>query len=148
MSHRVNLVQESPENFGALNALSRDADEHARRSGVDAKLLELVRIRASQLNGCRFCVAMHTRSAREAGESEHRLRELENWPDSSLFTESEQAALRLTESVTLLNDRKVPDEDYRPAEKHFDEPQLASLLWTVALINAYNRLSIATASVS
>lgn len=148
MSQRVNLIQESPDNFGALNKLSRAAEERARESGVDAKLLELVRIRASQLNGCQFCVAMHTRSAREAGESGHRLQELANWPDSSLFTEGEQAALRLTESVTLLNDRKVPDEDYQPAEKHFDEPQLASLLWTVALINSYNRLSIATASVS
>jgi AhpD family alkylhydroperoxidase len=148
MSQRVNLMHESPENFGALNALSQGAEERARESGLDAKLIELVRIRASQLNGCQFCLALHTRSARAAGESEHRLRELANWPESSLFSESEQAALRLTEAVTLLNDRKVPDEDYRPAEKYFDEPQLANLLWIIALINAYNRLAVATTSIS
>lgn len=148
MNQRIDLVQESPENFGALNALSRDAEDRARRAGVDARLIELARIRASQLNGCEFCVAMHTRSAQEVGECEHRLQELEDWRESSRFTESEQSALRLTEAVTLLKDRKVPDEDYQPAEKHFDAPQLASLLWIVALINAYNRLSIATSSVS
>ncbi|GAA4847521.1 carboxymuconolactone decarboxylase family protein [Saccharopolyspora rosea] len=144
---RFDLPRLTPSTFEALNQLTRQAEANARDSGVDAGLLELVRLRASQINGCGFCQSTHTRQALDEGESEQRLRALPNWPDSDLFTDRERAALRLAESITRL-DGGVPDEDYLPAEQHFDEKQLVGLVWTVALINTYNRLAISMSSLN
>lgn len=140
-SPRFDLVDTTPTTFTALNRLTRDAEDLARQSGLDGKLIEIVRLRASQINGCGYCQEMHTRQARERGESELRLHELANWVESEHFTGAERAALRLTESITRL-DGGVPDEDYRPAAEHFDRDQLVCLVWTVALINTYNRLAV------
>lgn len=141
---RPDLYQVTPESMTALNRLTQESGARAQESGLDPILLELVRLRASQLNGCELCTALHSRQALEHGESEQRLAELPTWPESTRFAGHERAALRLAESVTRLPGGQVPDEHYRPAQNHFDEPQLAHLLWTISLINTYNRLAIGT----
>lgn len=140
-SLRFDIGSTTPSTFSALHQLTRDAEDLARQSGLDTGLIELVRLRASQINGCGYCQQMHTRQALDGGESEVRLRELVNWTDSEHFTEAERAALRLAESITRLSGG-VPDADYLPAAEHFDRTQLVCLVWTVSLINTYNRLAI------
>jgi len=109
----------------------------------DPQLRELVKIRASILNGCAFCVAMHTKQAREEGESERRLYAVSVWHESPLFTERERAALALTDAVTdMAHGRGVPDEVYERAAEHFDEDELAQLIWAIAAINTWNRVAV------
>jgi AhpD family alkylhydroperoxidase len=110
---------------------------------LDPRLHELVKIRASQINGCAFCLDMHTREARAAGESEQRLFVLSAWREAPFFSSAERAALALTEAVTELGDGRIPDDVYRQAAAAFDPDTLASLLFAIATINAWNRLSIA-----
>lgn len=141
---RLDLDQITPQHLTALYRLARESGADAEESGLDPILLELVRVRASQLNGCEFCIAMHSRQALENGETEQRLAELPAWAESSRFAGHERAALLLTESVTRLPGGQVPDEHYRPAEEQFDRSQLAHLLWTITLINTFNRLAIGT----
>ncbi|WP_243787966.1 carboxymuconolactone decarboxylase family protein [Saccharopolyspora gloriosae] len=139
---RLDLEWLTPQHLGSLYRLAHESGVEAQESGLDPILLDLVRLRASQLNGCRFCTAMHSRQARENGETRQRLAELPTWAESARFAAHERAALLLTESVTRLPGGKVPDEHYRPAEEHFDRSQLAHLLWTITLVNAFNRLAI------
>jgi AhpD family alkylhydroperoxidase len=141
---RLELNRVTPDAFAALNKLAADSAEKAVQSGLDPLLLEIVRLRASQINGCQFCLDLHTGSAREQGETQERLQALSGWRDSKLFTERERAAVSLTESVTLVHTDHVPDDVYALAQEQFTEVQLANLLWTVTIINAYNRLAIAT----
>jgi AhpD family alkylhydroperoxidase len=129
--------------MGALEA----AVHHAcRDAGVDARLYELVKIRASQINGCAFCLDMHTNDARAAGESEQRIYTLSAWRETSFYTEPERAALALTEELTLVSEHGVRDEVFEQARKHFDDQQVAALVWAVVAINAWNRMAIATGS--
>ncbi|GAB2669937.1 carboxymuconolactone decarboxylase family protein [Saccharopolyspora gloriosae] len=141
---RLDLDQITPQHLSALHRLAAESGADAQESGLDPILLELVRLRASQLNGCEFCTMLHSRLALENGETEQRLAELPTWAESARFAGHERAALLLTESVTRLSGGQVPDEHYRPAEEHFDRSQLAHLLWTITLINTFNRLSIGT----
>ncbi len=120
----------------AMNAL----DAAARKTELEASLLELVRARASQLNGCAYCVDLHTRDARAAGESERRLFALPVWRETPFFSARERAALELTEAATRLTDGPVTDEVYAQAAAQFRETELAGLIWTIAVINAWNRL--------
>jgi AhpD family alkylhydroperoxidase len=120
----------------AMNAL----DAACRQTTLETSLLELVRTRASQLNGCAYCVDLHTRDARTAGESEQRLYALPVWREAPFFSERERAALELTEAATLLAAGGVSDEVFARATKHFDDVQLAELIWTITVINAWNRL--------
>ncbi len=110
----------------------------------DPGLRELVKIRASQLNGCAYCLDMHTRDARKTGEDERRLATLAGWHESPFFTERERAALALTDAVTRLGDHGVSDEVWTQAAGHFDPPELAQLLWAIVTINAWNRIGVAT----
>jgi AhpD family alkylhydroperoxidase len=110
----------------------------------DPPLRELVKIRASQLNGCAYCLDMHTRDAREGGEDERRLATLAGWRESPFFTNRERAAFALTDAVTRLGDHGVSDEVWAEAATHFDEAELAQLLWAIAAINAWNRIGVAT----
>jgi AhpD family alkylhydroperoxidase len=110
----------------------------------DPGLRELVKIRASQLNGCAYCLDMHTRDARKTGEDERRLATLGGWHESPFFTERERAALALTDAVTRLGDHGVSDEVWTQAAGHFDPPELAQLLWAIVTINAWNRIGVAT----
>lgn len=130
--------------------LTRDAyramiglDGAVAAASIETPLQELVRIRASQLNGCVYCLDAHTTDAREAGETEQRLYALSAWQESSLFTARERAALRFTEAVTLVADGHVPDDAYAAAADEFGDVELAELLWTIVVINAWNRLAIA-----
>ncbi|WP_103500816.1 carboxymuconolactone decarboxylase family protein [Streptomyces sp. SM14] len=137
---RLDLLAHAPDVYRAMAALDKAAAE-----GLDRTVAELVKIRASQLNHCAFCLDMHTRDARAVGESEQRLHLLGAWEEAgSLYTEKERAALALTEAVTVLTDGFVPDEVYARAAEHFDEPELARLIAVITTINAWNRIAVST----
>ncbi|GGU92669.1 alkyl hydroperoxide reductase AhpD [Actinomadura cremea] len=123
------------------------AFDTAAGAGLVPSLAELVRIRASQLNGCGLCLSMHTEAARRSGEDERRLRALESWRDSPLFGHAERAALALTEAMTVLTGG-VPRQVLAAARDHFGDAGLAHLMWTIAAINAWNRVGIAASAAS
>ncbi|MCT9145573.1 carboxymuconolactone decarboxylase family protein [Streptomyces violarus] len=141
---RVALKKITPDVSAAMGSLHSAAVSAAQDAKVEPELLELVRIRASQINGCAFCLDMHTRDARAQGETEQRLYTLNAWRETPFFTERERAALALTEAVTLVHDGRVADEVYAEAAEVFDENQIAALIWAATVINAYNRIAIAT----
>jgi AhpD family alkylhydroperoxidase len=141
---RIALKQVTPTVSAAMGALHGAAVTAAGEAGVEPELLELVRIRASQLNGCAFCIDMHTKDARAADETEQRIYALDAWRETPFFTERERAALALTEAVTFVADGHVPDEVYRAAAEVFKDDELAALLWAAVVINAYNRIAIST----
>lgn len=126
----------APQINKAMNAL----EAASRKSRIEAPLLELVRARASQLNGCAYCVDMHSADARTGGETERRLYALPVWRDTPFFTVRERAALALTEAATRLTEAPVSDEVFAAAAEQFDEVELAELIWVIAIINAWNRL--------
>jgi AhpD family alkylhydroperoxidase len=139
-SQRMNLAKVAPEVYRAMVAL-----DTAARKGLDPVVAELVKIRASQLNHCAFCLDMHTRDARGAGESEERIYLLSAWEEAGpVFTEKEQAALALTEAITVITDGFVPDGVYERAAKHFEEEELAHLIAVVVTINSWNRIAVST----
>lgn len=133
---RVAVDTLAPHMNKAMNAL----DAAARKTQLESSLLELVRTRASQLNGCAYCVDMHTKDAREAGETERRLYALAVWRETPFFTERERAALELTEAATRLTDGPVSDELIAMVGKHFTDVERAELIWGITVINAWNRL--------
>ncbi|MEV6395780.1 carboxymuconolactone decarboxylase family protein [Streptomyces sp. NPDC051907] len=135
---RMNFSAVSPKVFKAVLAL-----DAAAREGVDPVLVELVQIRASQINRCAYCLDYHTGDARKAGESEERIYQLSAWEESSLYTARERAALALTEAVTRLPDG-VPDHVYEEAAQHFEEKELAQLIALVFTVNAWNRMNVTT----
>jgi AhpD family alkylhydroperoxidase len=111
---------------------------------LDPRLRELVNLRASILNGCAYCIDMHTKIARRAGESEQRLHAVAAWHDSPFFDDRERAALALTDAVTLISDQHVPREVREEASAHFEADELAQLVWAITVINAWNRIAITT----
>ncbi|WP_043830540.1 carboxymuconolactone decarboxylase family protein [Muricoccus aerilatus] len=111
-------------------------------SGLEHGLIELVKTRASQINGCAFCIDMHTRDARKAGESEARLYLLDAWREAPHYTPRERAALAWTEALTLVAGTRAPDEDYDGLRPHFTEEEIVKLSLLIATINAWNRLAI------
>ena len=135
-----------PEAMQALTAVSKSAE----RGNVPHHTIDLVHLRASQINGCSVCVDMHWRMAKKNGETEERLFAVAAWQDAPYFTDAERAALALTESVTRLSDRSdpVPDAIWKEATKHFDEQGLGALLLNIALINVWNRLNVPTKQVA
>ncbi|MER6308191.1 carboxymuconolactone decarboxylase family protein [Streptomyces sp. NPDC001657] len=137
---RVNFAKSAPKAFRAL--IGFDA---AAREGLDPALVELVQIRASQLNKCAYCLHIHTTDARKAGESEERLHMVAVWEEAAhFFTDRERAALALTEAVTLVAHGGVPDAVYERAARHFAEDELARLLALIFTINTWNRIAIST----
>jgi AhpD family alkylhydroperoxidase len=136
---RLAVDKLAPHMNKAMNAF----DAASRQTTIETSLLELVRLRASQLNGCAYCVDMHSRDAREAGETEQRLYAVPVWRETPLFSDRERAALELTESATRLTEGGVSDEVWARATKHFDDVQLAELIWVITVINAWNRLGAA-----
>ncbi|MFJ9103863.1 carboxymuconolactone decarboxylase family protein [Streptomyces sp. NPDC102405] len=141
---RVALKKSTPDVSAAMGSLHAAAVSAAQDAKVEPELLELIRIRASQINGCAFCLDMHTKDARAAGETEQRVYALNAWRETPFFTGRERAALALTEAVTLVHDGRVPDAVYAEAAEVFDETQIAALIWAATVINAYNRIAIAT----
>jgi len=123
-----------------INKAMYALDAAARKISLEAPLLELVRARASQLNGCAYCVDMHSRDARKGGETEQRLYALPVWRETPFFTARERAALELTEAATRLTDGTVSDEVFNRAAAQFSEVELAELIWAIAVINTWNRL--------
>jgi len=134
---------------GALKAF-RDLGSGAAQAGLPESTLELVRLRASQINGCSGCVDLHSRALRHAGEGDARIHMVAAWRDASYFSEAERAALALTEAATRIADRPdpVPDDVWEEAAVHYDEAGLAALVITIAAINAFNRVNAATKQVT
>jgi AhpD family alkylhydroperoxidase len=130
------------EGYESLGALHR----HVAQSGLDQRLLELVRMRASQVNGCAFCIDMHSKDARLAGETEQRLYALSAWRETPFFDERERAALSLTEAVTGITDHDAVERATEQAASRFAPDELSRLLYAIIEINAWNRLAIATGS--
>lgn len=142
MDMRIQPTTAAPDLYRKLVDLHMAVDKQAVEAGVERSLLELVRIRASQLNGCAFCVDMHTTAAVEAGETPRRLHALSVWAGTGFFSDRERAALGLAEAVTLLSESRVPEEVYQRAEDEFDKDQLAQLIWAITVVNAFNRLAV------
>ena len=138
MSERINYAKVTPEGYRAMSGLER----YVRGSGLEPSLLELVKLRASQLNGCAYCIDMHWKDARARGESEQRLYGLMAWRESPYYTERERAALAWTEAVTLIADSHVPDELYEEVRQSFNETELVNLTFALVAINGWNRLAI------
>ena len=138
MNPRLNPYQAAPEAMKAMAAL----ENYVQQSRLDHSLIDLVKTRASQINGCAYCIHMHTREARARGEAEERLYLLDAWPESPLYSERERAALAWTEAVTLLSETHVPDRVYEQAREQFSEAELVDLTLCVAAINAWNRIAI------
>ncbi len=125
----------------ALRAMS-DVQHYVDHCGLEKQLLELVKLRASQINGCAYCVDMHSKDARALGETEQRLYAVAVWPEAPFFSERERAALAWTEAVTLISETGVPDEVYQLARSQFDEKELVDLTMAIIAINGWNRLAV------
>ena len=132
---RIQLADHAERAYAAMSRFSSSVE-------LDGGLRHLVELRASQLNGCAFCLDMHWKDARAAGETEERLSMIPAWRESPLFTEREQAALALTEAMTLISDLDVSDELWEDASNYFDADELAQLVFAITVINAWNRLMI------
>lgn len=143
MKQRINYLQTNLEFFQLL----RQLEEYKKTTGFDSKLIELVKIRASQVNGCAYCLDMHTKDARAIGESEQRIYCLNAWRESPFYSDEERAALELTEAVTVISAHGVPDDLYERVRLHFDEKQYMDLVAIIITINSWNRLAISAGSV-
>jgi AhpD family alkylhydroperoxidase len=141
-----NVAMIMPEAMQAILALGRSVE----KGGVPPRTIDLVQLRASQINGCSVCVDMHLHHMKRGGESDSRCFTVSAWRDAPYFTDAERAALALAEAVTRLNDRPdpVPDEVWNEAARHYDERGLAALLVAIATINVWNRLNVATKQVA
>ena len=139
MSGRFDYAKVAPDANDAMRGLER----YVRGSGLERSLIELVKIRASQLNGCAYCLDMHTKDARAAGESEQRLYVLAAWREAPFYSERERAALEWTEALTVLARDGVPDELYERTRRVFSELELVNLTTAIIAINGWNRLSVA-----
>jgi AhpD family alkylhydroperoxidase len=134
----MNFMQAAPDTVKALMAL----EAQIQGSGLEQSLIELVKTRASQINGCAYCINMHTSDARKHGETEQRLYLLNAWREAPAYSERERAALAWTEAVTLIADTHAPDDLYAEVRKHFSEAETVNLTMLIATINAWNRLAI------
>jgi AhpD family alkylhydroperoxidase len=139
MSNRIKINLVEPAAYKAMLAF----DSYAEHSSLTTKHKDLIKIRASQINGCAYCIDMHTRDARKAGETEQRIYALNAWRDTPFFDEQERALLALTEEVTLISN-KVSNETYNNAAALFDHAYLAQIIMAIIIINAWNRIGIST----
>lgn len=140
MKTRLDLQQVAP---GAVKAMLALETYGRKTKGLEPELLELVRFRASQINGCAYCIDMHSKDARASGETEQRLYALSAWRETPFFTTRERAALAWTEAVTLIAETHAPDSVYAEAREAFTEEELANLTLAIVTINGWNRLAIA-----
>ncbi len=138
MEPRIDYTKASPEAYKAMAQL----EAVVRRSGLDPKLLELVKIRASQMNGCAFCIDMHTKDARLKEETEQRIYALDAWRETPFFTEKERAALGWTEAITNIQTGHAPEAVYQELSRHFNEAEIVNLTLAITTINAWNRIAI------
>ncbi|MGF6308239.1 AhpD family alkylhydroperoxidase [Bradyrhizobium sp. i1.8.4] len=138
MKPRMNFYQAAPETIKALVAV----ESQITASGLEQSLIELVKTRASQINGCAYCINMHTEDARKHGETEQRLYLLNAWRESPLYSERERAALAWTEALTLVSETHAPDADYEAVRARFTDSELVNLTTLIGAINAWNRIAI------
>ena len=139
MKARIDFMAADPKALPLLLGIER----HISASRLEPKLLHLVKMRASQINGCAYCLDMHSKDARAEGETEQRLYSLDAWEEAPYYSDRERAALKWTEAVTLLGDGHVPDDVYEKVRAQFSEQEIASLTLAVAMINTWNRLNVA-----
>jgi len=139
MENRLNYPKAAPDAYKAMLGV----ETYLHSCGLEPALLHMLKLRASQINGCAFCIDMHWKDSRAAGEPEHRLYALDAWRESPFYTERERAALAWCESLTRIAETHAPDEDFALVREHFDDKSLADLTWTIAAINAWNRMAIA-----
>lgn len=137
---RKSILELQPKGYEAMRGL----ESYIRSTSLDRKLCELIKIRASQLNGCAYCIDMHTEEALEIGESNRRLFAIAAWHESPLFTDDERVALQLTEEVTLIGDDGVCDETYEAAIAAFGEEKTAQIIMQIVIINSWNRIAVST----
>lgn len=140
MEQRMNLATVEPNGYKAVLAL----ENYIRNSGLHPIHRELIKIRASQINGCAFCLDMHTKEALELGETAQRLFVLSAWEETNLFTKEEKVILEMTEEITLINQKGLTDATYQKALQHFDEHYIGQIIFAVITINAWNRIAIST----
>lgn len=138
MEERLNYIKAVPNGYRAMSGLNRYVEE----CGLEHSLLELVKMRASQLNGCAYCIDMHSKDARAMGESEQRLYALSAWHEAPFYSERERAALLWTEELTLISQHHAPDAVYQEVRQHFSEEELVNLTLAIVTINGWNRLAI------
>lgn len=143
MEPRINYARVAPKGIQAMRGL----EEHVRQSGLEPELLELVRLRVSQINGCAYCIDMHAKDARARGESEQRLYGLSAWEETPYYSARERAALAWAESLTRIAESHAPDELYALVRQHFSELELVELSLAIVAINGWNRLAIGFRSV-
>ena len=143
MEARINLMHVDPGIMHAMVGLERQV----QKAGLDSKLLDLVRMRASQINGCAYCLDMHSKDARANGESEQRLYGLDAWRETPYYSARERAALEWTEALTLVSETHVPDEVYERVREQFSENELTHLSLAIVAINGWNRLNVAARTV-
>lgn len=136
---RIRIGKVEPDGYKAMIGLHQHVEDT-----VDRQLNDLIKLRASQVNGCPYCIDLHWREAREHGEPEHRLYQLDAWRESPFYSERERAVLALTEAVTLVHEGHVPEDVYEEASRHFDARGLANLILAMVTINAWNRIGIST----
>ena len=143
MKARIDVMHVSPGIIHAMLGLERQV----QKAGLDSKLLDLVRMRASQINGCAYCLDMHSKDARANGETEQRLYGLDAWRETPYYSPRERAALDWTEALTLVSETRVPDEVYERVREQFSEEELANLSLAIVAINGWNRLNVAARTV-
>ncbi len=140
MKQRINIAELEPNAYQAMFGL----EKYLSASSLDKKLCHLIRLRASQINGCAYCIEMHSKEALISGESTKRLFALSAWWESPLFSEKEQTALQMTEEITNISAKGLSDETYGRIEKHFKENEIAQLIMLIGTINTWNRMAVAT----
>jgi AhpD family alkylhydroperoxidase len=138
MRRKLEYSKVLPEGMRYMNAL----DHYSQNCGLEPSLLDLIKLRASQINGCAYCVDMHSKDARTGGETEQRLYNLSVWRETPYYTERERSALAFTEAVTLIANGRVPDDVYEETRQQFSDEELVKLMIAIVTINAWNRFTI------
>ena len=144
MSVRVNLGKAAPELYQAVSSLDKLASQATKSAGLDEGFCHLLRLRASQINQCAFCVRLHTRDALASGESTDRISVLAAWRETQYFNQKERAALELVEAITLISDGQVPDSVYAKAVEALSSEEMAAVEWLSVVINTWNRIAISS----
>ncbi|WP_313469605.1 carboxymuconolactone decarboxylase family protein, partial [Lysinibacillus sp.] len=139
MTQRINYYEIAPDAMKIM----MEMEKYTKKSAIERKLRELIKIRASQINGCAYCINMHTADAKKMGETEQRLYCISAWRECTFYSEAEKVALELTEHITLIPEKRVPDVLYERVRKHFDEKAYVDLVILINQINSWNRISIA-----
>ena len=138
MQPRLEIQKIAPQAYRAMTGL----ESYIRNSGLEPALLELVKLRASQINDCAYCIDMHSKDARAHGETEQRLYGLTAWRETPFYTDTERAALAWTEALTLINETHAPDDVYEEVRRHFSEVEIVNLTMAIVTINGWNRLAL------